>query len=257
MDALILILLGLIASFYGTMVGAGGGFLFVPLLLLIFGLPPQMAAGTGLAVVFMSSFFGVFAYRKQHRILYKEGIILSAGAIPGTFLGSALLRNLSGDFFHYIFALLLLSVGLFLLVKRPPERALPQRQGVREEVSATLEASPNWLMLFLVGLGIGVLSSFFGIGGGWLLVPLLIYMFKVDSHKATATSIFALAIYSLVGMISPMMHGDIDWSIVLWSGIGVILGSQLGVIVSRLLNAKWITRMLATVALVVGVTLLV
>lgn len=85
MTIVLFILLGLIASSYGVIIGAGGGFIFVPLLLLFYDITPAEAAGTGLLIVLISSLSGVFSYIKQKRVNYKIGLLLAIGAIPGTF----------------------------------------------------------------------------------------------------------------------------------------------------------------------------
>lgn len=287
MDAgilLFLFLIGLIAGTYGTIVGAGGGFIFVPALLLLFHFNPPLAAGAGLVVVFLNSLSGMIGYIREKRIDYRFGILLALAAIPGTFTGVWLFRYVTGHIFYLIFAFMLISLGIFLLVKKEP-KAEKQEISVMEReiaVSTTDEqltakpASPSypegdtsirrawWQGAFgltevgLVGIGfiLGVISSFFGIGGGWLMVPILIYLFRVSPHVATATSVFSLSIYSLVGALSHGIEGNIDWMTVVWSGSGVILGSQLGVYLSRRLPGRLIVQMLAFVLVIVGATMI-
>ncbi len=107
--------------------------------------------------------------------------------------------------------------------------------------------------LVTLGLLMGVLSSYLGIGGGWLLVPLLIYLFRIAIHSATATSIFSLCIYSSVGVISQIFFGSIDWMIVLLGGSGVIIGSQLGVLLAQNVPGQRIIQMLSVLLIMIGV----
>ncbi|MFC7747368.1 sulfite exporter TauE/SafE family protein [Lentibacillus kimchii] len=74
----------------------------------------------------------------------------------------------------------------------------------------------------------GILSNYFGIGGVWLLVPILIYIFKFPAHLAIATSIFSLCLYSSYGVVSQFFYDKIDWMAILWGAIGIIIGSKLG-----------------------------
>lgn len=98
----------------------------------------------------------------------------------------------------------------------------------------------------------GILSSYLGIGGGWLLVPLLIYIFHVPTHQATATSIFSLCLYSSVGVISHLFYGHIEWMTIFWGGIGVTIGAQLGVLSSQKISGNVIMQMLSVLLIVIG-----
>lgn len=286
MDAgilLFLFLIGLIAGTYGTIVGAGGGFIFVPALLLLFHFDPPLAAGTGLVVVLLNSVSGMIGYIREKRIDYRFGILLALAAIPGTFTGVWLFRYVTGHIFYLIFAFMLISLGIFLLVKKEPKAEKQEISMMEKEVAASTDeqltaelaspASPEgdasiqrawWQGAFgltevgLIGIGfiLGVISSFFGIGGGWLMVPILIYLFRVSPHVATATSVFSLSIYSFVGVLSHGIEGNIDWWTVVWSGSGVILGSQIGVYLSRRLPGRLIVQMLAFVLVIVGATMI-
>ncbi|MEN0642375.1 sulfite exporter TauE/SafE family protein [Alkalicoccobacillus gibsonii] len=241
----LLILLGFIASTFGVIIGAGGGFIFVPLLLLFHNISPEEAAGTGLLIVFISSLSGLITYIKQKRIQYKVGLLLAVGAIPGTFIGNTLISFVPEATFYKVFALMLLGLGFFLIFRAPSEQTTPI---ISEEKLRRF--------LPLVGVGVGTISSFFGIGGGFIVVPILMYVFGLRVHLATATSIFALIIYSSIGSIPPLIKGSVDWAVLAWSGIGVLLGSQLGAFISKRLNAGVVTRMLATVVILMGVILI-
>jgi uncharacterized membrane protein YfcA len=200
-----------------VVVGAGGGFVFVPILLIVLNLPPEIAAGTGLVVVMLSALSGVFGYVRQKRIDYNLGVTLAIGAVPGTLIGVWLVQFSSPKFFYWIFAGVLVALGLFLLFKKAPQNKMQNSQ----ETAASLEEEQDerqkdkkikksWLLL--LGLLLGVVSNYFGIGGGWLLVPILIYAFHIVPHYATATSIFSLCLYSAVGVLTQIYYGNIEWS---------------------------------------------
>jgi uncharacterized protein len=252
----ILFLIGLGSAAYGVMVGAGGGFIFVPALLILMDLPTDVAVGTGLTVVFLNALTGVLGYIRKKRIDYKLGMILATGALPGTFIGFLLARLSSSEFFFLIFAILLIGLGLFLLVKKPP------RDSIENEVAASLEDyvqtfSIKMLCMLMIGFMLGIVSSYFGIGGGWLLVPILIYGFHVSPHTAVATSLFSLCLYSSVGVGMQVFYEHISWSTVLWGGLGVISGGQIGVYLSNKVSGKVIVRMLSLLLMAIGIKLVV
>jgi uncharacterized protein len=265
--AFLLLAIGIIAGGYGTIVGAGGGFIFVPALLLVFGMEPAVAAGTGLVTVLINSLSGLIGYAKQKRIQYRTGITIGIGAFPGALLGVWLLQVYSSSYFTVILATLLISLGIFLFWKntsflkkkeRIPVRDGEERAAYAEEAATTVSLNETKTMQafpkFLLPLGflMGILSSYLGIGGGWLLVPVLIYLFKVPTHNATATSIFSLTLYSSVGVISQLFYGNIDWPTVILGGIGVMVGAQLGVYLSNRIPGKVILQMLSALLVVIG-----
>lgn len=112
-EMVLLLALGLLSGAYGVMVGAGGGFVFVPALLLLLKLPPEIAAGTGLVVVFLNSISGSMNYIRQKRVHFSIGWPIIFGSIPGTFIGTWLLGIISPDFFIGYLPLLYSCSGCF------------------------------------------------------------------------------------------------------------------------------------------------
>lgn len=257
---LTLLVIGFLAGTFGIIVGAGGGFLFVPALLIYLRLPPPVAAGTGLLVVFVNSLSGISGFVRQKRISYGLALRIVAGGIPGAFLGVWLAETVSSELFYKIFAALLVSLGVFLIVKQMPSsriEAVPSAaNGSGNPAHANREGSDVPLpQLLFVGLLIGTISSYFGIGGGWLLVPILVYLFRIRPHIATATVIFSLSINSIVGGLIYIFHGNVDWIAVVWGGAGVIVGAQLGVYLSSRISGQRIIQLLALVLIGVGIKL--
>ena len=262
---IILLIIGFIAGAYGIMVGAGGGFIFVPALLILLHLSPEAAAGTGLVVVFINSVSGIYGYVRQKRIDYKMGLLLALGATPGTFLGIWLTNMASAKSFNLIFALMLVALGIFLIIKKTPQEKASMDES-QDEIAAAIDrkVSPDMVKsskmavsLVLIGVLLGIVSSFFGIGGGWLLVPLLVYLIRLHPHYATAVSIFSLCLYSTIGVIIHIFQGNIDWAAAIWGSIGIFFGAQLGVFISNKISGKRIIQMLAVILIVVGVKLMI
>ncbi|MEH7385250.1 sulfite exporter TauE/SafE family protein [Bacillus sp. JJ1521] len=270
---LLLLIIGLLAGGYGSIVGAGGGFIFVPALLLLFKISPTIAAGTGLVIVLINSLSGVVGYARQNRIHYRTGVILSIGAFPGALLGVWVLEIYSSTYFYIIFGSILTILGIFLILKNTGFKKTKvidnqyQKNSINEVAATTSSLMENnkyilersetkniqvrWLIP--IGFFMGILSSYLGIGGGWLLVPLLIYFFRVPTHNATATSIFSLCLYSSVGVILQIWNNNIDWLIVLMGGIGIIIGSQLGVFLSQKIPSRIIMQMLSILLIAIGI----
>lgn len=270
LEALGLLGLGLLAGGYGVLVGAGGGFILAPLLILVWKMPPALAVGTSLAVVLVNSLSGALGYARARCVDYRSGILFALAAIPGSVLGALWVRASPPGAFRLAFGALLLALGGYLLlssgVPRGPGRPRPTTAGAAGRVSRRrlVDASGTiYEYQFQEGPAVaanalfGFLSSFFGVGGGFLRTPLLVYVFHFPVRVAAATSILAMSIYTGVGVLSHGLIGNIaPWTFLL-AGAGVVLGSQVGVALSGRLRGPWVVRLLAVALVAVGVRLLV
>jgi uncharacterized protein len=259
----------LVVGTYGTMVGAGGGFLIVPVLLLVWHLPPALAAGTSLTVVFLNASAGSLSYARQGRVDYKSGILLALPTLPGSVLGAFVSERISGRTFDLIFAVLLLAIASLLLWK-------PVGRG---EESVHHEVDPNapWYRLsrvvvdksghefryqynliwgLLISFVVGFFSSILGIGGGIIHVPALIHLLGFPSHLAAATSHFILAISSLVGASTHISLGNVLFVPAALMGVGVIIGAQIGAKIARKAKGAVTVRLLSIALIVVAIRLL-
>ena len=264
-----LVAFGLVVGAYGTMVGAGGGFLIVPVLLLVWHLPPALAAGTSLAVVFLNAAAGSFSYARQGRVDYKSGILLALPTLPGSVAGAFVAERMSGRVFDVSFAVLLLAVAGLLLWK-PVGRG---ETGEHHEISPN---APWWRMSrtvidksghefryqyniiwgLLISFGVGFLSSILGIGGGIVHVPALIHLLGFPSHLAAATSHFILAISALVGAGTHVALGNVLLVPAALMGVGVVIGAQIGAAFARKAKGTVTVRLLSVALIVVAVRLL-
>ncbi|MBN6206714.1 sulfite exporter TauE/SafE family protein [Ralstonia pickettii] len=254
LTGLLLLVIGIIAGGYGTIVGAGGGFILVPALLILFGMDPIIAAGSGLVIVFINSLTGVLGYSKQKKINYKISFIIGISALPGALFGVWLLQIYSSQYFYVIFATLLVGLGVFLFCKNSPWKGKPSSDKGEHE-NPLERKTPQNIWLIPLGFLMGVLSSYLGIGGGWLLVPILIYVFNVPTHRAAATSILSLSLYSLAGAVFQIYLNNINWMIVIFGGFGVIIGANVGVFLSRQISGKVILQMLSLILFIIGIRL--
>jgi len=262
-----LIPLGFIVGVLGTLIGAGGGFVLAPVLLLAY---PQDTAATltsiSLAVVFMNALSGSMAYGRMKRIDYKSGLLFSAASVPGAVLGALSAHNIPRRAFDAIFGAFMIGAGAFMMA-RP--RAKPEAQAsqthrqlarrIVERNGAVHAYSYNPGLGLLLSLGVGYMSSFLGIGGGIIHVPALARALNFPVHIATATSHFMLAIMALTGTIVHIATGSFHHGVrrTVALAIGVLLGAPLGARFSEFVGGDWIIRILAVALAVVGIRILV
>lgn len=265
MEIVVLPLLGLAVGALGTFVGAGGGFVLVPVLLALYpDDPPEVITTISLAVVFLNALSGSAAYGYQRRIDIRSGLLFSATAIPGSILGAWAVRLLSPEVFTTAFGALMIAIAVFIMV-RPATRAEPEtvRPGYLHR-AITDRAGHRFMWSYPVVRGValsfivGVLSSMLGIGGGIIHVPILVMVLNFPIHIATATSQFVLAITALTGTLTHIAAGEFQGVIgrTLLLGIGMIAGAQAGASLAPRVRPVVITRSLAAGLAVVGTRLL-
>jgi len=272
LNAFELSLFGLGVGMYGTMVGAGGGFLIVPVMLLVWHVTPAQAAGTSLTVVFLNAAAGSYSYAKQGRVDYRSGFYLAAATLPGSVAGAFMAKWFSGRVFAIVFAVFLLAMGSFLVWKplrgKEHEQQTPRADGAHDDrwwwmhrdITDKSGHRYVWDYNLLTGLilsfFVGFMSSILGIGGGIIHVPALIHLLFFSSHLAAATSHFILALSAFVGAGTHVALGDVLFGPAALMGIGVIPGAQLGALLAKKSRGAVTVRLLSVALFVVAIRLL-
>jgi len=211
--------IGLIAS----MIGVGGGIFMVPLLSLLgFVATTQEAVGTSLAAVVFTSLSSTLAYRAKRVIDFKLGLWLMPVTILGAWTGAYLTRFISSGGLSMAFGVLLLYPAAMMLRGRPPR-----------EIARLFRKSPagsgyNSIEVFLLGLGAGLASGFFGIGGGIVMVPAMAIFLQLGIVEAVATSLFVMGPSALIGATQHFFQGNLHPELALPLILGIIIGAQLG-----------------------------
>ena len=271
MESLFLLTLtGLIIGFLGTLIGAGGGFVLVPLLLIFYpDLTPEVITAISMAVVCANAISGSFAYAKSGRIDYKAGVTFAAYTIPGSIIGVLITAYISGRFFSVLFGILMLFLSTYLFFKKRSEdqNIMPIQQGNRFVIrNLTDKSGINYQYSYkelngnLISIIVGFISPILGIGGGIIHVPAMVNWLKFPVHIATATSHFILAIMATVTVITHAVSGTYNdpaiLKMILALALGVIPGAQLGAYYSHKLKSSIIVKALAFCLGLVGIRIL-
>lgn len=196
--------------------GAGGSIITLPVLVYLAGIPPKEAVGLSLFIVGFASLVGAIQRIRSGEIHLKAGLMFALSGMIGATGGALLTPMVSGRVLMIIFALLMLVVALNMLM------------GSKVEPSANVECRP--MRCLLAGLGVGILTGFIGVGGGFLLMPALVKFAKLPLRVATGTSLAVISFNSAAGFVSHYGEAPPRWTLVLaFAGIaaaGVILGSN-------------------------------
>jgi len=266
LDAAGFVALGFGIGTVGTLIGAGGGFILLPVLALLFPLEPTGSlTATSLAVVAANATSGAIAYGRQRRIDFRSGIAFALATLPGSIAGALLARSIPRGPFDTAFALVLFALALVLLRTRtqqsppaPEGRAWGRTPRTLVDATGTVHRYHVELPLGIaISFVIGFASSLLGIGGGFIHVPALIAVLGFPVHIATATSHFVLAMMATVGTITHILAGDLAdvWPRAVYLAVGAVVGAQVGARLSTRIHGTVIVRLLAAALAIVALRL--
>ena len=261
------IALGLGIGTIGTLIGAGGGFILLPVLAILYPSEPTgILTATSLAVVAANATSGAVAYGRQRRIDLRSGLAFALATLPGSIGGALLASAIPRGPFDVGFAVLLLVLAIVLLRLRPTTGDPVPRGRAWGRISRELTDAGGTVHRYHVEMPLGVALSFvigfasslLGIGGGFIHVPVLIAVLGFPVHIATATSQFVLAIMAIVGTATHVAVGDLGtvWPRVILIGAGAVLGAQAGARLSRRVAGPLIVRLLTIALVLVAIRLL-
>lgn len=211
MNALLAILSGVFIGSVLGFVGAGGAMVSVPILLYLFHFTPSQATTAALAIVFFAALFGVIPKARTHEVLYREAFSIWGIGLVTNIGGALLSKHLSDALITSGFALIL-GVAGFATLKSP--------------VRADSEKRMSLGALIAFSLLIGAITGIFGVGGGFLAIPVLVLFYNTPQNKAAGTSLLIISINSLTSFIGhhSSWH-EVKWGVPLWIGAVAVIVS--------------------------------
>jgi uncharacterized membrane protein YfcA len=259
MPALGLALALVIGSLLGLL-GGGGSILAVPVFVYVLGLDPKIAIATSLGVVGVTSLLAAWPRFRAGEVDLRRALTFAAGSAAGAYAGALLSKLLSGDLQLVIFAVMMVVAAVFMF---------RGRRG--QEGSRIAERTLRTQILIVVqGVGVGLLTGLVGVGGGFMIVPVLVLLGSVSMKRAVGTSLFVIAINSLFGLAGYLMQEPIRTGIAqaevhgfplpgylaLFTGVTVV-GATIGSLGTRLVDATTLRRAFAVFLVVVAAGMVV
>jgi uncharacterized protein len=280
-NAFLLLGLGGVVGFLSGLFGVGGGFLLTPLLIM-FGIPPTVAAASDSNQIVAASASGTYAHYRLGNVDFKMGLVLLIGGLLGGTLGVQLVKILratgNADFVIKITYVVMLGIiggymfveSLQSLKKAPLEEERPAGGQKRPSFySRMITSLPfkihfdksgihiSFIVPLLLGGLVGILAAIMGVGGGFIMVPIMVYMLRMPMHVVVGTSLFQIFFTCVnVTIMQAHINHSVDFILALILLVGSSCGAQIGTRISKRLKGDQIKILLAIIILVVMVQML-
>ena len=241
-DQIGLVLLGFAAGILGSMIGLGGGIIVVPILT-FFGFPPTLAVSNSLFAAFSNAAGSTISYSRQKRIEYSLGLKLGLLTIPGTILGAYISSDVTPGIFKMLFGLVLISSAIYIFL--------------RKKIETSEKSLTKQMIVFVIAASFfaGIISSFFGIGGGIVFVPLMVVGIGMTMKKAAPTSQFILLFASLSGIIVHSILGHPDFLQAGLLSAGAFVGGVIGARISLDIKERSLQILVSVIIVIAAIKL--
>lgn len=245
-DVAVLLVLGLVIGLLIGLLGAGGTVLTVPALVYLADLPVDAAVATSLVLVLLSAGSGLVGHAGRDRVLWREGLVFgglgSVGAVAGSRLSAAVPERVLLGLFSAV--LLAAAAGM-----------LRDRTGDDGDGDRGARARRPWWQVALLAAGVGLLTGFFGVGGGFLAVPALVLALGLPLERATATALVVIVVNALVALAARGGHG-VDLAATVWTGLGAVTGGVAGALAAHRVPTATLRRAFGALLVVTAVGVL-
>ncbi|WP_274655227.1 sulfite exporter TauE/SafE family protein [Paenibacillus humicola] len=244
MQVVLAVLSGITVGFTLGLLGGGGSILAVPLLLYVVGVRnPHIVIGSTALAVAINAYMNLILHAKKKHVKWKIAVSF---ALPGTFGaygGSIIGKLVPAKQLLFLFAVLMIVLALRMI--------MPKKGAGEKNLSSS--SSLNLVFVIAVGILVGFLSGFFGIGGGFLIVPGLMYSAGLPIVEAIGTSLFSVGTFGLTTAVSYSISGLVNW----WIAIEYIAGGIVGGLIGTALASRWSEKRKTLQYIFTGVVLVV
>jgi uncharacterized membrane protein YfcA len=271
--------LGLAVGLLSGLFGVGGGFLLTPLLIM-FGIPSTVAAATDSNQIVAASTSGTYAHWKVGNVDFKMGLYLLAGGFIGGIVGVQAIKLLhamgNADFVIKITYILMLGiVGVYMFIeslqsmRKKKEAVFEAGEEKESAVGRFLKSLPlqthfvksgithSVFVPIVLGGFVGVLAAIMGVGGGFLMVPIMVYMLRMPMHVVVGTSLFQILFTCIeVTFLPAYTNHSVDFILAVLLLLGSTVGAQIGAVFGRKLKAEQLKILLAGIVLAVTVKII-
>lgn len=232
--------------------GGGGSLLAVPLLVYVLGVKVQSAAAISLVVVAVSALLGVYQRRASGEVKVKPALIFSATGAVGAWGGAYGHRFVREETALILFSLLVIGAAWQMWRQSGHRRERSSAESCAEQFPRSC-----WIKVSLIGAAVGLLTGFFGVGGGFVIVPALALVLGFPMRMAVSTSLLIISLVAVGGLVGHLQTGQMDWPLAGLMLLGSAMGMTGGSWVVRQVSPTTLTKSFAVVAIGVAIVIFI
>lgn len=215
-QALTLLCIGAVGGFLSGLLGIGGGVILIPLLIYVANVSIKVATSVSVVAIIFASSSAVLAHYRRGNVHALAGAWMGVASISSALGGSFLSGTFSDNFLYYLYMGVVAGATIMLLLPRPEDTANPPGFHLSR------------LPMVFAGLVQGFLTGVLGIGGGFIVVPLMIHLTDMPAREAVGTSLVVVLFSAMAGFVGKLAIGHFELSIIIWVVLGMIPAAQVG-----------------------------
>lgn len=267
--------IGILVGLSLGLIGGGGSILAVPLLVYVIGLDPHIAIGTSALVVGINALISFIDHKKKGHVLLNKSLLFAIPGVVGTLIGSYLGLLTPASSLLILFALFMISVAIKLLIQKKDkkndkdviddylqETTKDNKAGQKTRGQPTIETNSDTnkrykhLKVAIMGTLVGLAAGYFGIGGGFLIVPSLMYL-DINIVNSIGTSLLPVSLFGLTTAASYSLSGQINFLIAILLICGGIVGGKVGMVLSSRASKTLLTKIFSVLLITVAIYIII
>ncbi|PSN84099.1 hypothetical protein B9Q01_02395 [Candidatus Marsarchaeota G1 archaeon OSP_D] len=243
LQALLAILSGFLVGFSLGLIGGGGSILAVPLLLYLVGYSkyPHLVIGTTAFAVGVNAYINLFQHMRHKTVKLKPGLVFALIGALGDYIGATLGLITPGKTLLLLFGVLMIIVALLML---------------RNNTATSQRQSTSWTRLTVTAFLVGIAAGYFGIGGGFLIVPGLMFSTSISIVEAISTSLLSVGTFGVVAALRYFLAGEVDFLIAALYLVGGVLGGYFGTKIEHSVPKRTLKLIFSAIVIVVALYLI-
>ena len=241
LSSLMIVVFGALIGLVLGGLGGGGSILTIPILVYLLGMNTHVAVTASLVIVGMNALVGIVLHYRAGHVQMKKALIFGLYGLVASYIGARLSSLLSGSLLLVLFGLLMLVIAINML--RP-----------KQLIQATTYQS--WWMTLLGGLGVGFLTGFLGVGGGFLIVPALVLFLGMSMQDAIGSSLVVITMNSASSLLGHLNSGALPWLEIALFSLAGLVGLWLGTRITKKLPARRLSQIFAVFVLMLAIVIL-
>jgi uncharacterized membrane protein YfcA len=239
------------------LIGGGGSILAVPILVYVMGLGAKAAIATSLVIVGTVSLIGAVPHWLQGNVNFRVAAMFAPTAMLGAYLGARLagLPFITETIQLICFAIVMMLAS-FMMIRQARHKHKNQDLLTQKD-RLQYERKHQWFAIALEGLGVGILTGFVGVGGGFVIIPALVLLGGIPMKKAIGTSLIIITFNSVAGFLGYLGQVNLDWNLMISFALAASVGTITGAYLTRFIEAKQLQKAFGYFVLAIGIFVLV